>query len=309
MSRTSHRVLCEIDLPANNSWTLKEKLAMPEVRRALAKFTVSVCIVSFIFVLYWTTAMWVFRALHEYELQLVQLDFEETQNVTGCSGENANKHIAFDCKATSLLVKMRLQQKFVAFRRTWETLAHTTWQGRLLENAWACSDVDSACYNWFFYYGHTCGYLLSCLSFLSETFIIFSFLVAWFPRRYWAKVRSQLSMPTPEGVRFLELSEPEKAKQTEMLLSPVPPAVHTSTPPLPVHRLEKNQEEQKEAIVDDILGLAQLGDELNPLPPDTALTDGVRHRPVPKYKHKEKLAAAAPLFAPPSNAASPREEL
>lgn len=295
MSRISHRIVNELDHPVNNTWTLKEKITMPEVRWAIAKFFVASLVVGGIGLAYWHLSTWVWFAMPRFHLHY-------WRDKTGCS-ENSHKMVVFDCHFAFLPhvddsrhLKEATQLTLADFGDDW-----------IMHRWFDCKDTHSVCFAWIYHIIQDYVWsqpLFALLSWASWTFLIFHFLITRFPALYWTKVSRQLNMPTPEGVRFLELSSAAREQHMAEMISPRPPP-HTPSPPLLPSQLNAPIEERKEnnePVVDDILGLAQLGDELNPLPVNTAIDDGIRHRPVPKHRR----GANAPPPTAPSNAATPR---
>ncbi len=250
-----------MDHPAYNSWSYREKLAMPEVRSAIAKFSVAAVGLSLFFVLYFSLSACIMLAipifhtqqhllLHEHlqeqyilhqQQQLGQIE-ELLKQATGCSPAPAQGMVILKCTETDFSVATHAATTVFSvdlhtspnesISRTLAQLTeqhpHTRW---LLFHILDCQDDEGWCRSSIAAtLNHVTGNpLLVCGgSWLSGTLTLLALLLTYGPApRYYHVMRSHLKQHSAEGVLFGTMS----TRQQEAFMRDLASTDHLATPP------------------------------------------------------------------------------
>jgi len=241
--------------PAYNTWTYREKLAMPEVRWVFAKFTFSALFVIAFLVVYFSLSACIFLAIPIFHSEHSALLEEQWKNNTGCLSPPLNNMVILNCLDTEFTIDQR------AFLN--ETIARTLFRltddnphvATILTGLLDCQDDDGWC--------RTCIFItlneltnnpttVFGLSFLSATLTLFAILFTYGPAPlYFRKLRMHLRQSSAEGVKFGSMSSKQKDAYLSALASPDltptarPTAAATATrPTFPSSSLEWTEEDE-----------------------------------------------------------------
>ncbi len=210
--------------PAYNTWTYREKLAMPEVRCVIIKFLFASFFLLVFLTLYFTLGACIFLAIPIFHSEHSALLEEQWKNNTGCLSPPLNNMVILNCLDTEFTID---QHAFLN-----ETIARTLLRltddnphaATILNDFLDCQNDDGWC--------RTCIFItldelarnpttVFGLSFLSATLTLFAVLLSYGPApRYFRKLRAHLSQSSAEGVKFGNMSSKQKDEYLTTLASP-----------------------------------------------------------------------------------------
>ncbi len=222
MDRAHHpRRVNAMEHPAYNTWTYREKLAMPEVRWTIAKFLIASLFLTALIALYFSLSACIFLAIPIFHAEHSALLEEQWKNNTGCLTPPPNNMVILNCLDTEFTIDQR------AFLN--ETIARTLFRltdthSLFLYDFLDCADDDGWC--------RTCIFVVLNeltrnpstvfgLSWLSTTLTLLAVLLSYGPApRYFKKLRAHLRQSSAEGIKFGSMSSKQKDDYLTSLASP-----------------------------------------------------------------------------------------
>ena len=312
-----HSRVNAMEHPAYNSWSMREKLSMPEVRWAIGKFAVAAISLVLIGLVYASVSTWIMIAVPIFYAEREAIEEEQLKFKAGCL-DSPTRMVVFDCHQSSFSVP---PEAFLNETIT-RTLIHLTEvhpsTRTLLVDLMGCQLEEQEENNWcretMYIAINTMRQhriLLLWLSWLSSTLMLCSCLCAHGPGKYYKQLRHQLDQPSAEGIQFLGMSSTQKKDYITALASP------ENIEPLPDYQIWKpppsmllnGSIEEDEMVFEQLNGNGSescSSPDLPQTPPPVAAEavseDGLRHRPLPRNRPDPKpLPSTAP-----SNAASVR---
>ena len=297
--------------PAYNTWSMREKLTMPEVRWAIGKLAVAVVCLLLITLVYLSVSAWIMLAVPIFYAERKAIEEEQLKLKAGCLN-SASRMVVFDCDQPSFSVPPDAFLNETITRTLLHlTDAHPTTRILLFDLfGFEPEEENDWCRETLFIVLSTMiqhRMLLLGLSWLSSTAMLCSCVCARGPKKYYSQLRHQLSQPSEEGIMFLGMSNAQKSDYLAALASP------ENIGPIPDYQIWKPAQstlhgsiEEDEMVFEHISGSSSSSSSSPDLPttppPESSGEDGLRHRPLPRNRPPPKpLPSTAP-----SNAASVR---
>jgi hypothetical protein len=267
------RLVNVLEHPAYNTWTLREKLAMPQVRYAIAKFSISSIFLGLLLSLYFALSICIIMAIPVFHSEHKALVEEQWKAHTGCLPAPATGMVILKCADADFSINQdTILHETVVRTMSQLTSSYASMQF-LLYDFLGCQLEDGRCralvVGTMSELMHNPVTVFS-LSWLSGTLTLLACVLTYGPApHYFRSMRKQLEQRNAEGVKFATMSPRDQSAYMHALASPednycataqtqpfFPPQLHQWTPfdEMEATRAMHEQEEEQESI-EGLIGL------------------------------------------------------
>ncbi len=223
MTSRSQRVNA-MEHPAYNTWTYREKLAMPEVRWVIAKLLFASFFLLILLAFYFSLSACIILAIPIFHSEHSALLEEQWKNNTGCLSPPLNNMVILNCLETEFTLDQHAFLNETIARTLFRLTDDNAHASLFLNDFLDCLNDDGWC--------RTCIFVtldelahnpitVFGLSWLSATLTLFAVVFSYGPApRYCRQLRAHLRQSSAEGVKFGSMSSKQKDEFLSALASP-----------------------------------------------------------------------------------------